>query len=94
MHAIVAYLTCARESFSLLLCFVFCVQVSAQVAEPEGVQYRRDEKGRVVALNYWGTSGLVVPKDITQLENVYIAYGTKLSTDDMCCRSQTSNSST
>lgn len=91
MHPVVAYLTCARESFALLLCFVFCVQASAQVAGPEGVQYRRDEKGRVVALDYWGTSGLVVPKDISQLEYVYIAYGTKLSADDMLSLSTLEN---
>lgn len=91
MHPVVAYLTCARESFPLLLCFVLCVQASAQVAESEGVQYRRDEKGRAVALNYWGPSGLVVPKDVSKLENVYIAYGTKLSADDIVSLSTLEN---
>jgi hypothetical protein len=46
---------------------------------------RSDEQGRIVGLTYWGRGGLrqSAPKDVSNLTNVEISYGTTLTRDDI-----------
>ena len=63
---------CSTDSFS-------------QEPASRGARTRSDEKGRIVGLTYWGRGGLRLsaPKDVSNLTNVEISYGTTLTRDDI-----------
>lgn len=63
---------CSTDSFS-------------QEPTSRGARTRSDEQGRIVGLTYWGRGGLrqSAPKDVSNLTNVEISYGTILTRDDI-----------
>lgn len=63
---------CSTDSFS-------------QEPSSRGARTRSDEQGRIVGLTYWGRGGLrqSAPKDVSNLTNVEISYGTTLTRDDI-----------
>ncbi len=63
---------CSTDSFS-------------QEPSSRGARTRSDEQGRIVGLTYWGQGGLRLsaPKDVSNLTNVAISYGTTLTRDDI-----------
>ena len=63
---------CSTDSFS-------------QEPSSQGARTRSNEQGRIVGLTYWGQGGLRLsaPKDISNLTNVEISYGTTLTRDDI-----------
>ena len=63
---------CSTDSFS-------------QEPTSRGARTRSDEQGRIVGLTYWGRGGLrqSAPKDVSNLTNVEISYGTTLTRDDI-----------
>ena len=81
-----------RVTALALLCAI-PVNACAQNDPLKPVHYKRDAKDRVISLDYWGTSGLqrAVPRDVSQLERVYISYGTKLTADDVSVLSTLEN---
>lgn len=63
---------CSTDSFS-------------QDPSSRGARPRSDEQGRIVGLTYWGQGGLRLsaPRDVSNLTNVEISYGTTLTRDDI-----------
>lgn len=57
----------------------------SQEHSSRGAWLRSDDQGRIVGLTYWGQGGLRLsaPKDISNLTNVEISYGTTLTRDDI-----------
>ena len=72
-----------RFSF-LASCLLSQVALSQRASTP-GFHFTRDEEQRIVAVEYFGTSGLRSAglHELTRRESVTISYGTELTRDDI-----------
>ena len=68
-------------------------QVLPQESSPQGFRFHRDDDQHVVAVQYWGSTGLRSGKlhEFPKLDCVYITYGTGLTKDDVAYLSTLTN---
>lgn len=78
------YLTCLLL-LPLSCASVFAQQAFSQPANTQGLRLIKDEHQRVVAVEYYGSSGLRKAElhEFPHLKGVFIVYGTELSSDDI-----------
>jgi hypothetical protein len=64
---------------------LFSTDSFSQDPASQGTHFTSDASGRIVGLTYWGKGGLrqSAPKDVSNLTNVEISYGTTLTRDDI-----------
>lgn len=71
-----------------MVAFLWCslpVHALSQETNAKGARYTYDENDRVVAMSYYGSSGLrqSAPENVTHVESVEIVYGTTLTAVDV-----------
>lgn len=61
------------------------VTAQSRVTSSKGIRYTYDDSDRIVAISYYGRSGLseLAAKNVSQVEGIEIIYGARLSADDV-----------
>lgn len=82
-----------RRILLLFLAVYMCLWHASELRSQDAIQPDASESGCTVALRYTGTDGLArsAPKDTALLRHVDIAYGTKLTADDVAFLSTLEN---